>query len=169
MGDAQVAVRPNEPPVATAGVFIPPHTVIGGADVAAESFKSFVQDMRQISQAAQRNADAWAEIAQTGARRSMDFYTAVAFNNISQDQSGATASQFGTQPGQQGMAARQTTSSPSSMGAQDNANANSTQLGTDAAGSIAAGIANALQASLPGLIAAAIKQAMQNPNPPAVS
>ncbi len=151
----------------TSQVFIPPHTIIGGENIARVSAEAFATDMRLITQAAMKNSEAWAEIGITGARRSLDFYTAVAFNNITQDQTGATKTSAPVDNTKQAVADKQLVSTPSAMSGIDNANLNSTQGQTTASNSIAAGIANALQSVLPGLIASAVSNALANQTPSA--
>lgn len=119
-------------------VFTPPHTVIGGSDIAAESFKNFVADMRTQTQFAQRNAEAWeaisrasaqrsAEITALQAQRSLDFYTLVAFGTQTADQTGQTSNQQTTAPRRTGAADTDSAGSATANRSVDNATAGTSQ------------------------------------------
>lgn len=121
-----------ERPVATCSVFVPPHTVIGGSDVAGEAFKNFVGDMRAMTQAAEERSREWHDVAITNARRSGDFYSLVAFNAAVAGQTGDTSNQQTTSPRRTGAADTDSAGSSTANRSVDNATANGAQGGSAA-------------------------------------
>lgn len=114
-------------PVATCPVFVPPHMIIGGSDIAKTAFEGFSADMREVTARSLSNARAWDQIAQDSARRSLDFYSLVSFNAAVAGQTGDTSNQQ--------------TTSPVRTGAADNVAAGATPANriTDETGAVAGG------------------------------
>jgi hypothetical protein len=156
-----------EPAQGQAAVLIPATTTIGGEAVRAIGVESFAQDMRQIGQTAQRNADAWSQLAQESARlsqestrRSLDFYSQLSFNSLTQAQVGDTSANQTVNPNRTAVGDKQLVSTPSAMSGVDNANLNSAQGGTLNNNAVLATVSQYLAANLPGLVAAAVSNAL---------